>query len=102
MKEYKVNLTGQFMEELNESLYFFPQSYIARRKLHHEIRNTVLSLSIFPERYSKIIEYEKFKTENIRKIPINKFILIYEVDNEKNEVYILHIFSEKQDYLNQL
>ena len=83
MKEYKINVTTQFKEELKNSLYFFPHSYNTRRKLHHEIRNIVASLSIFPERF-------------------NKFVITYEVDNEKNEVYILHIFSQKQDYLNQL
>lgn len=100
MKEYKVSLTTQFKEELKKTLYFFPHSFITRRKLHTEIRNTVLSLSIFPERYSKI--NKNFNTENIRKLPINKFVVIYEVDNKKDEVYILHIFSQKQDYLNQL
>lgn len=100
MKEYKVNLTSQFMEELKKTLYFFHCSYITRRKLHHEIRNTILCLSIFPERYSKINRNDI--TENIRKLPINKFVVIYQVDNEKEEVYILHIFSQKQDYLNQI
>ena len=100
MKEYKINLTAQFKEELKESLYFFPHSYNTKRKLHHDIRNTVASLSIFPERYSKI--NKEFKEQNIRKIPINKFVVIYEVDNEKDEVYILHIFLQKQDYLNQI
>ena len=100
MKEYGVIMEPQFLEELDAILYFFPDSYIARKKLYTEVRNIVLSLSIFPERYSKISK--NFRTNNIRKLSINKFIIIYEVDNKKSEVYILHIFSEKQDYLNQL
>ena len=102
MKEYRIILQPQFLEELDAILYFFPYTYITKRKLYTEVRNTVLSLSIFPERYGQIKEYKKFRTENIRKLPINKIIVIYEVDNKKDEVYILHIFSEKQDYLNQL
>ena len=62
MKEYKINLTNQFLEELDEKLYSFPNSYINRRKIYTEVRNIVLSLSIFPERYSQINEYEKFRT----------------------------------------
>lgn len=100
MKEYKVNVTTQFKEELKNALYFFPHSYNTRRKLHHEIRNTVASLSIFPERYSKI--NKNLRIENIRRLPINKYVVIYEVDNEKDEVYLLHIYSERQDYLNQI
>lgn len=58
MKEYNINLTNQFLEELND------------------------------------------KEKDIRKLIINKFIIIYNVDNINNQVYILHIFSEKQDYFN--
>ena len=102
MKEYRIILEPQFKEELNSILYLFPHSNLTRKKLHTEIRNTVLSLEIFPERYGQIDEYENLRTENIRKLPINKYVVIYEVDNEKDEVYILHIFSQKQEYLNQI
>lgn len=99
MKEYRVSLTDQFLEELDTSLYF-SCSYLSKRKLHNEVRNTIASLSIFSERYSKI--NKNLTIENIRKLPINKYVVIYEVDNENDEVYILHIFSQKQDYLNQV
>lgn len=102
MKEYRIILEPQFKEELNSILYLFPHSNINRKKLHTEIRNTVLSLEIFPERYHKMRETKNIQEENIRKLPINKFIIVYQVDNEKDEVYILHIFSQKQDYLNQI
>ena len=96
MKEYNINLTNQFLEELNEILYFFPNSYLYKRKLYYEVRNIVSTLTIFPERYAKLNDKEK----DIRKLIINKFIIIYNVDNINNQVYILHIFSEKQDYYN--
>ena len=102
MKEYRIILEPQFKEELDSILYFFPQSKINRKKLHTEIRNTVLSLEIFSERYHKIVETTNLQEENIRKLPINKFIVVYQVDNENNQVNILHIFLQKQDYLNQI
>ena len=58
MKEYKVNLTSQFLAELERTLYFFPYSYITRKKLYTEVKNTVLSLEIFPERYSQVKNYK--------------------------------------------
>ena len=100
MKEYSIIIQPQFLEELEVVLYFFRNKFPTKRKMFAEIRNTVLSLSIFPERYSKI--NKNFNTKNIRKLPINKYVVIYEVDNEKDEAYILHIFSQKQDYLNQI
>ena len=96
MKEYNINLTNQFLEELNEILYFFPNSYLYKRKLYYEVRNIVSTLTIFPERYAKLNDKEK----DIQKLTINKFVIIYNVDNINNQVYILHIFSEKQDYFN--
>lgn len=102
MKEYRIILEPQFQEELNSILYLFPYSKMTRKKLHAEIKNTVLSLEIFPERYHEIGETKNIQEENIRKLPINKFIVVYQVDNENNQVHILHIFSERQDYLNQI
>ena len=102
MKEYRIILEPQIKEELNSILYLFPHSKLTRKKLHTEIRNTVLSLEIFPERYHKMRETKNIQEENIRKLPINKFIVVYQVDNENNQVNILHIFSERQDYLNQI
>ena len=100
MKEYSIILQPQFFEELEVILYFFQDRYTTKRKIYAEVRNTVSSLSIFPERYSKI--NDKFNTKNVRKLPINKYVVIYEVNNDKDEVNILHIFSQKQDYLNQI
>ena len=102
MKEYRIILEPQFKEELDSILYLFSHSSASRKKLHTEIKNTVLSLEIFPERYHKMRETKNIQEENIRKLPINKFIEVYQVDNENNQVNILHIFSQKQDYLNQI
>ena len=99
MKEYKINLTDQFLEELDSSLYFF-SSYMNRRKWYKDVRNIVSSLSFFPERYGQI--NKNLKAEKIRKLPINKFVIIYKVDNENDDVYVLHIFSQNQDYLNEI
>lgn len=100
MKEYSIILQPQFFEELEVILYFFQDRHTTKRKIYAEVRNTVSSLSIFPERYSKI--NDKFNTKNVRKLTINKYVVIYEVNKDKQEVNILHIFSQKQDYLNQI
>ena len=54
MKEYRIIIGPQFLEELDAILYFFPQTDINKRKLYTEVRNIVFSLSIFPERYSQM------------------------------------------------
>lgn len=102
MKEYRIILEPQFKEELDSILYLFNYSNTTIKKLYTEIRNTVLSLEIFPERYHKIGETRNIQEANIRKLSINKYVVIYEVNDEKDEVYLLHIFSQRQDYLNQI
>ena len=84
MKEYSVILQPQFFEELEVILYFFQDRYTTKRKIYAEVRNTVSSLSIFPERYSKInnqFNTKLFKSNlnskilnqiKIQKININK------------------------------
>ena len=75
MKEYNVNVTNQFLEELDEILYFFPNSNLLKRKMYYEIKNIVSTLSIFSEIYIKIQNFR----DNIRKLTINKFVIIYKV-----------------------
>ncbi len=65
MKEYNVNVTNQFLEELDEILYFFPNSNLLKRKMYYEIKNIVSTLSIFPERYIKIQNFIFIKNKII-------------------------------------
>lgn len=65
MKEYNVNVTNQFLEELDEILYFFPNSNLLKRKMYYEIKNIVSALSIFPERYIKIQNFIFIKNKII-------------------------------------
>ena len=65
MKEYNVNLTNQFLEELDEILYFFPNSNLLKRKMYYEIKNIVSTLSIFPKRYIKIQNFIFIKNKII-------------------------------------
>ena len=65
MKEYNVNVTNQFLEELDEILYFFPNSNLLKRKMYYEIKNIVYTLYIFPERYIKIQNFIFIKNKII-------------------------------------
>ena len=65
MKEYNVNVTNQFLEELDEILYFFPNSNLLKRKMYYEIKNIVSTLSIFLERYIKIQNFIFIKNKII-------------------------------------
>ncbi len=105
MDEYKINLTLQFQDELDKIYYYIYYSLHAPKtanKLHQKIKKSVYSLNFSPERYSKIYGLNNLKNENIRKMPVDNYIIIYQVNNLSRQVFILHIFHGKQNYFNQL
>lgn len=101
MDKYTIYLTGQFEFELERILYYSKYSPKMTRKLYFKIKNSVMSLQIFPERFSRIYIVSK-SSNNIRKMVVGKFIIIYEVDVLLKQVYILHIFYGNQNYFSQL
>lgn len=100
MKNYNIQTTQNFEEEFRDILYYISsilKEPIISKKLYSKIINKLLSLNIFPERYT-LISYN----ENIRKLLIDNFVIIYQVDISSNQIFILHIFHNSQDYLNLL
>lgn len=104
MSEYFINISLQFREEL-ERIYFYI-SYVlssphTANKLYFKVKESVLSLNLFPERYSKIL-ITNYSNHNLRKMVVNNYIIIYEVNNVSFQVSILHIFHSSQNYLDRL
>lgn len=105
MNKYKINLTSQFNRELEDIyyyIYFCLYSPRAANRIYNKIKNTILSLDTSPERYSRILNIKQYENMNIRKMPIERYIVIYEVNNNTKEVFILHIFHGSQNYINLL
>lgn len=105
-KKYKIIFTKQFKLELNEFLYK-SSSQLKRSlildKFYYKVMKLIISLQIFPERYAKIYNRSIEKNHsNLRKLLIDKYVIIYEVNSNTNEVFILHIFHSKQNYFNRL
>lgn len=101
MIRFNVVATLQFKKELDQIFSpFFNSSNILHEK--QKIYDILSNLSFFPERYCRISNFYSHEKLNIRKIPIGKFIIIYEVDKENQQVHLLHIFYGNQDYFNLL
>ena len=104
MNKYSVNLTSQFNKELKdiyEYIYYSLSSPQTANKLYFKIKNSILNLKFFPESYPKII-FNNSKEHNLRKMIVNKFVIIFKVQNISNEVFILHIFHGSQNYIDKL
>lgn len=105
MNRYEVITKRVFEEELDEILNYIihilkePKLAI---DIYNEIINYITSLEYFPKRYYQIPYYSIERKNNIRRMVVKKFIILYEVDDRLSQVNILHIFHGNQNYLNQL
>ena len=71
--------------------YYFKENNIAG-KIVNKILNAISNLSYLPEKYVKLEDW-KDKTKNVRKMRVNNYIIIYEVDKEKRTSLYFTYFS---------
>ena len=98
---YSVIYTSMFLIELNEIVNYIAYTLKepkTAKKFYDMVKLKTNSLHFFPEMHTKI----NHKNHVFRKLHVNKYLVIYEVDNNTGQVYILHIFHGSQNYFNQL
>lgn len=99
---YTILWSPSFKEELNkiyEYIAFKLKEPIIARKFYQEIIGSLNTLKTFPERYPKLLLNNN---KDIRKIHFKNYIIIYSINYLNQQVYILHIFHDSQNYFNQL
>lgn len=104
-KKYHIIWTTNFKYELKKIfnyLIYFLNLPLSAEKLHRKIVTSLSTLQYFPERHSKIREIKNFKYKNIHRLIIDNYIIIYKVNSDTGQVFILHIFHSSQDYLTLL
>lgn len=104
INEYTIKPTPSFEIELENAYRYIAYKLkepITAKRFYNKVIKEIYSLQYFPERYVKINNY-KDKNRNLRKILIDKYVIIYEVNKIYMEVSILHIFHGTQNYLNKL
>lgn len=93
-KKYSLIQTPSFEKELNETLNYISfklNEPITAKKFYNKLSNKIFSLQCFPERYTKI----NYKNKVLRKLPIHKYIVIYEVNNHTRSNFYSTYFSWK-------
>ena len=96
-RKYEVIWLNSFKQELSHIYNYLSKdlnNHSIVKKIHKKILNSLFYLSYYPNIYQKI-DHPK----NVRRITIEKYIILYTVDDIKQKVYILHIFHGSQDYL---
>lgn len=94
IKKYIVKLTPSFEEDFRkiyEYLAFVLQEPSIAQNFYTRIKKEIFSLQYFPERYSKLFNYNNQK-RNLRKFPINNYIILYEVNHDTRTSFYLTYF----------
>ena len=83
IRKYSINITPTFANEL-EGIYKYMVDNLKvpniAEKFNKKVKNPIFSLMYFPERFSKILISNK---DNLRKIIVDNYIIIYEVNSNK-------------------
>jgi len=93
-KKYLVIQTLSFKKDLKEVLDYIAfklNEPIISKKFYDNLLTKIYSLQYFPERYTKI----NYKNKVLRKLPIHKYIVIYQVDNHSRASFYSTYLSWK-------
>jgi len=97
MKKYEIIWSPKFFNDL-EKIHFYIEYYLLEKniadKIVKKILDSVSTLSYFPEKHMKIQKSNKQK-ENIRRMPVGNFIVIYKVDSDTRASLCFTYFSFK-------
>lgn len=90
---FKIHPTATFKNELEDIIYYI-KNKLKEPHLGDNFYKTVISeissLDYMPERYMKILN--KNRKRNLRRLPIDKYVVIYEVDNNtRSSLYLTHL-----------
>ena len=102
MEKYKVVWSPKALTDLNRSYRYIFRNLKepdTARNLYNKIMNNVLALENLPQRNPDLMYYGIYDKHS-RRLRVENYIILYDVDVSNLEVHILHIFHSKQNYLN--
>lgn len=93
MNKYIVKTTPSFEKELKniyKHLSFKLKEPMIANKFYNKVIKEISSLQYFPERYTKISSYIN-QIRNLRKLLVDRYVVIYEVNhNTRTSLYLTH------------
>lgn len=95
INKFTVHPTDTFKEELKSIIYYikteFKEPMIAK-KFYNNVIDKLSTLTYMPERYIKVKIYNN-KNNNIRKLPIKDYLIIYEINKNTRTSFYFTYFS---------
>ncbi|MCL2342022.1 MAG: type II toxin-antitoxin system RelE/ParE family toxin [Firmicutes bacterium] len=102
--KFEVIMTDECDNELDKICNYIRQDLFANmacNSMLEEIMNTIDILEHSPFIYPKVIRYKPLDKE-YRKFTIKHYVIIYDVDEKENIVYLDHIYYGGSDYINRI
>jgi len=95
MEKYRIIWSPEAKEEL-DNIHFYIEHYIKEKNLADNIirklLTTISNLNYLPEKFEKI-QIFKNKTKNVRKMIVNNYVVIYEIQKDTRSSIYFTYFS---------
>ena len=104
MSEYEVRVTRQALEQMKEIVHYISNDLIApdaAGNLLDKMKAEITKLSSFPKKQA-LIDEEPWRTDGVRKLVVNNFLIYYWVDDENNRVQVTAVIYSRRDQIRQL
>ena len=104
MNEYEVRVTRQALEQMKEIVHYISNDLIApdaAGNLLDKMKAEITKLSSFPKKQA-LIDEEPWRTDGVRKLVVNNFLIYYWVDDENNRVQVTAVIYSRREQIRQL
>ena len=101
---YEVKITKQALEQMEEIVSYISEELCApdaARNLLMILEERISELSSMPKR-AALIEEEPWKSQGIRKIIVNNFLVYFWIDEIHEKVQVIAVIYHKMDQAEQL
>ena len=104
MRQYQIKFTRQAREQMYDTVRYLSKELASPQTAYHwveKIEHVVSSLAQFPNRVP-LTEEEPWRSQGIRKMPVQNFLVYFWVDEEHLRVQITAVIYGKRDQLRAL
>lgn len=101
---YEVRITEQAQNQMKEIVDYISYELFAPEaadRLLDKMEKCIINLSEYPERH-QLLEEEPWRTEGVRKIVVNNFLVYYWINSSEKRVQVIAVIYSKRDQLEQL
>ena len=102
MKQYKVEITNQALQDMENIYYYIAQELLSPENAigqYNRISEAILKLDVFPEK-NRIVNFELQKTRQLRRTIVDHYSVFYVIENER--VIVISVLYSASDIESRL